>query len=85
MSIKNPTRADFILIPIVILLGAAIAVGENLLLGATPQDQVLERVLVAAVLVAAAVGLGLWYIRVDARLHGVSEEAAGAPPHARTR
>jgi hypothetical protein len=83
MSIKSPTRAFLLVVPVLILLAIAFNLGWNLVLGVTPPDQALEMGLLAAVLAAGALGLGLVYIRVDARLRRIGD--FGPWPRAKTR
>jgi len=66
-----------------ILLATAFNLGWNLVLGVTPLDQAPEMGLVAAILVVWALGLGLVYIRLDARLRGVGD--FGLWPGAKTK
>jgi len=85
MSIKTPTRAFFLVIPIVILLGTAFSLTWNLVTGVTPANQALETGLVVAILVGVTLGIGLVYILVDARLRGVGGGTANPSRRARTR
>lgn len=68
MAIKDLTWAAVLIVPVVILVGAALALARNLMLGMTPSSEVLGTALLAAVLLAAAFALGLAYTRLDAQL-----------------